>query len=156
MQSITSLIVKLENDFSHFQFVVGDTFYWDGTSQTVWYDPHDPQAQQLVLHEVSHGILKHHTYQKDIELITMERQAWAKAQHLASYYHVSIGDAVIQDTLDTYRTWLHARSTCPACANTGLQTAPSSYHCLACNQKWQVNDAKNCRLIRRRINKKSS
>ncbi|MCY1379960.1 hypothetical protein D9M68_895230 [compost metagenome] len=79
----------------------------------------------------------------------MERDAWRYAKEkLGSNYKVTITDTVIQDSLDTYRDWLHARSTCPNCQATGMQNRKRHYRCIACQHVWRVNDARICGLRR--------
>lgn len=105
-----------------------------------------------LLHELAHAILDHKTYARDIELIELERDAWTHAQAtLAPTYNIAIGTNQIEDALDTYRDWLHARSTCPNCQATGVQTERNAYKCLACLSKWRVNDARICALRRYKI-----
>jgi tRNA(Ile2) C34 agmatinyltransferase TiaS len=101
-----------------------------------------------LLHELSHGLLNHADYNYDIELIAMECKAWDKVGELAKKYEIVINDNIIQLTLDTYRDWLHSRSTCPSCKATGIQDGKKSYSCLACGYKWRVNEARICALRR--------
>ena len=54
----------------------------------------------------------------------------------------------IEEHLDTYRDWLHARSSCPDCTATGYQTDASTYACPACSHTWRVNEARICQLRR--------
>jgi len=149
MQSTTSITTKLHTDFPQFLFVDSSSHSWSPQANTIFYNSssHDPEA---LLHEVAHGLLGHQTFQRDIELLAMERDAWDYAQnHLALKYLLhKIDDSVIQESLDSYRDWLHSRSTCPDCKASGLQTAKNTYKCLACSTTWKVNDARNCALRR--------
>ena len=74
--------------------------------------------------------------------------AWDKALQLAPEYDVAITDELIEESLDTYRDWLHSRSLCPHCNATGVQTATRHYQCLACHHAWRVNEARTCALRR--------
>lgn len=79
----------------------------------------------------------------------MERDAWNRAKtQLGPQYAVDIKDSAIEQALDSYRDWLHARSTCPNCTATGFQTKKQHYSCLACGEKWRVNEARLCGLKR--------
>ena len=78
----------------------------------------------------------------------MERQAWDKAIDLADTYDAHIDDSIIETTLDSYRDWLHARSTCPTCSATGLQVKNRTYNCPVCHGQWRVNEARICALRR--------
>jgi hypothetical protein cdiviTM7_01560 len=107
-----------------------------------------------LLHEIAHAKLGHRNYQYDIQLIEMERAAWEYAvDTLAPKYDLtlSMDDDNIQDSLDSYRDWLHKRSLCPHCSAVGLQTTSSSYKCINCHSEWRVNQAKSCQLKRYQI-----
>lgn len=103
-----------------------------------------------LLHELSHAVLGHFSYERDIELIGKEVEAWRHARDsLAPKYKLSIPDEAIDDELETYREWLHARSSCPDCNLNGIQTETDTYRCLNCRAVWKANDARNCELRRR-------
>ena len=148
MPLMPSLIHKLEADFPAITFTEAEHFSWTAEDHTVLYDPSQDDADQLLLHEVSHGLLDHKEYRRDVELITMETAAWERAKELATPYAVELSEALIQDNLDTYRDWLHARSSCPDCTATGYQTDASTYACPACSHTWRVNEARICQLRR--------
>ena len=103
-----------------------------------------------VLHEVGHALLDHQIYSRDIELLGMERDAWQRAEVVAADLDLTIPDDVIQTHLDTYRDWLHARSLCPDCTQTGIQIDSAQYECPHCHATWRVNDARTCGLRRYR------
>lgn len=147
MPSTRLLIPRLKVDYPQFHFKQADSFLWSPSEQTVYYSPEDA-GYGFLLHELSHGLLSHADYTYDVELIAMERTAWDKAVELAKKYDATIDDDSIQSTLDTYRDWLHARSTCPACEATGLQIKKRLYTCPACHHTWRVNEARICGLRR--------
>jgi hypothetical protein len=148
MPSTLSLLPKLQKDYSQFLFTPSNRFSWSPTKHTVFYDEADTSNTGLLLHELAHGLLEHHDYSKDVELVAMESEAWDKALELAPQYGVKITDDAVQDNLDTYREWLHARSTCPRCEATGFQSGKSTYTCVACGHEWRVNEARICALRR--------
>jgi hypothetical protein len=144
----THLLPKLEKDFSAFHFTPATEFRWSPDEMTIYYDE-QARDDPTLLHELAHAVLDHKEYVKDIGLIELERDAWEYARNtLAPAYDVVIEEDVIQDSLDTYRDWLHARSTCPRCDATGLQIKKSDYRCIACGSTWRVNDARSCALRR--------
>ena len=153
MQSTTSLISQLKTSYPDFSFKKADHFLWSSSEQTIYYISNNHNDSAFLLHELSHAILNHSNYSHDVELIAMESKAWDKAIDLGNKYNVQIDGSIIQSTLDTYRDWLHRRSSCPACTATGIQTGGNSYKCLACNNKWQVNEARLCDLRRYKITK---
>src|SRR3546814_626438 len=133
MPSITSLLPQLTTDFPSVGFRAGHEFNWSHDDQFVYViadESSEPGLAQL-FHELSHSLLGHSDYSRDINLLKMERDAWEKARDVAKEYGVAVYDEVVQNHLDTYREWLHSRSTCPDCTATGMQTGPKTYHCIA-------------------------
>ena len=152
MRSMSSLIHKLKTVHPTITFVEGDQFSWSPATSTVLFNRELPHAPLLLLHELSHALLGHREYRRDIELIAMETAAWEQAKQEAETYNVRIDEAAIQDHLDTYRDWLHARSTCPNCSANGYQTERLQYECPACTHSWKVNEARLCALRRYSLN----
>lgn len=150
MSSISSILDSLINDFPDFTFRQSSEFRWSPHEKTIFYNPQEDAG--LLLHELGHAILGHVDYKRDVELITLERDAWSFAvQGLSPRYSISISEDDVQESLDTYRDWLHARSLCPQCASTGIQVARESYKCIACYALWRVNEARACALRRHLI-----
>lgn len=147
MPSTDSLLSKLSQDYPKVQFIAGTEFRFSPSEKAVYYLPDGPE---LLLHELSHSLLHHAYYIQDIDLLKMERDAWQKAQKIAPNYGLRIDEPMVQDHLDSYREWLHSRSTCPNCTATGHQTGTKTYHCDACGQDWRVNEARTCGLKRYR------
>jgi hypothetical protein len=149
MHSTLSLLTKLRSDYPQFTFNEASTFQWSPDTKTISVDSSSDDFAFFTLHELGHALLDHQSYRRDIDLIKIERDAWHFAvHHLAEVYAVTIPEDDIQDNLDTYREWLHARSTCPSCKMTGLQTSESHYSCLACGCRWKSNEARSCALRR--------
>ena len=151
MPSTASLASKLQTDYPQFLFIKASRFLWSPSEKTIFYTDKNNDNCIFLLHELSHGLLDHADYSHDIELIAMESKAWDKVTELANKYKVTINEKSIQLTLDTYRDWLHSRSTCPNCKATGVQNGKKSYYCLACNHEWRVNEARICALRRYKI-----
>ncbi len=149
--AFSDLVKRLQSDYKELDFVVDDVFYWSAKQKTVFYSQSSMQNAPQLLHEVAHGILGHHTYTRDINLLRLERAAWNKALEIAEHYNVEITDEIVEDALDSYRNWLHARSTCPRCTKTGIQTSTNLYRCVVCDQTWHTNDARTCGLKRTKV-----
>lgn len=143
------LLEKLEQDNPDLVFEPDEGFEWSPSDNTIKYDLSDPHFDARLLHELSHALLDHHRYVRDIDLIAMERDAWRHARmELGPRYEVRVDGDVIHHDMDTYRDWLHERSTCPKCASTGLETKKHLYKCLTCGHTWRVNEARTCALRR--------
>lgn len=149
-----TLLEHLQHDFPHLRFVQEQTFTWTPTQRTIRHAPLQTAADHAqLLHEVAHAVLNHTSYDTDIQLIDMERQAWEYAvHHLAPRYDMAMtmDDAIVQSSLDSYRDWLHRRSTCPTCSAVGIEQSWHTYRCLQCTRVWRVNEARTCRLRRYR------
>ncbi|MDO4271956.1 MAG: hypothetical protein Q4C83_03195 [Candidatus Saccharibacteria bacterium] len=141
------LIARLQNDFPDFAFVYDERPHWSAPTKTIHYSDDDMQT----LHELGHALLGHSNYGQDVELLQIERAAWDKARELAPSYGLGIDEEVIEEALDTYREWLHARSKCPRCSQTGVQGVNSSkYLCPTCHAVWRPSAAK-AGILRRYI-----
>lgn len=152
--TIPTLVAKLRVDFPTFTFKKGDICKWLPDSQEIHYIPAADRPYEL-LHEIAHALLGHSSYDRDITLIGMERDAWHyAATQLAPQYDTTIPDEYANEALESYRKWLHARATCPNCNATGVQTKRTTYICLACYTTWHVNEARTCQLRRNKITKK--
>jgi hypothetical protein len=151
MPPLTSLVAKLSADYPELSFVSSAEFSWSPSNKSVYYTSKSPSSASLLLHELSHALLGHDSYDKDISLIAMERDAWEKASDLAVDYGVTINEDTVQDHLDSYREWMHARSRCPSCDAIGVQNGKNTYHCVACRADWTVNEARLCGLKRYKI-----
>jgi hypothetical protein len=153
MPSTTSLVINLTRDYPQLLFKPGNDFYWSPNEKTVYYVDGSNDVAAF-LHELAHGLLEHSDYPRDITLIELERDAWTQAiDVLAPKYDMVIDSATAETALDSYRDWLHARSTCPNCHATGIQTKTDTYRCVACRVSWRVNEARICALRRYRLHK---
>lgn len=144
-----SLLPRVKKLFPNLIFQEGDEFRWSPKEKIITYTLTDESPAEHLLHEISHAELKHSTYSRDIELIAMERDAWGHARIvLGPQLGIDITSDIVENDLDTYRDWLHARSTCPSCTATGIQTDEKIYVCVACRATWRVNRAIGCALRR--------
>lgn len=147
MVKISSLISQLKRDYPQFNYRKSTVCSWEPHSQTVLYSSHADPA--YILHEMGHALLNHDTFEHDVSLLSIERAAWMYAKHeLATSYTIHIPDAIIEDSIDTYRDWIHKRSLCPHCGVNGIQQTKTTYSCAICNSTWKVNDARSCQLRR--------
>lgn len=145
------LLSKLKKTLPDVTFTAGDSFYWSPKKQQVTYIASDSEQNQwALLHEASHAILDHQTYNSDYELLHLEVAAWHEAKNLSQQYKITIDEEHVQDCLDTYRDWLHQRSTCPSCSTVCFQSSPNEYRCHNCYSTWHVSNSRFCRPYRLR------
>src|SRR5579872_2987754 len=127
MQKIVKQLSALLTGVS---FAEGDTFCWSPDTRVIRFKPQldTPTGTWSLLHEAGHAVLNHNDYNSDIELILLEVAAWEQAKQLAQKLGLSIDEDHVQDCIDTYRDWLHQRSTCPRCGLVSLQMSSQQYH----------------------------
>lgn len=148
MPSTASIISQLRLKYPDITFTPSDVFSWSPKEKTVYFIPDQPDTTSFLMHELSHAILGHDDYSRDIELVNMESKAWDKAVQVGQGFGITISEDTMQDNIDTYRDWLHARSTCPNCQSAGVQDKKNTYQCPACGHYWRVNEARLCGLKR--------
>jgi len=143
---------KLGNDYPQFCFKAGKQEYWSPKTNTITFNPKRKFAElsYSVLHELAHALLEHKNYQSDFELLKMEAEAWELAAMTGKKYGVKIDYEHIQNCLDTYRDWLHRRSTCPTCGMHVLQSDISTYRCFNCQTAWKVSAGRFVRPYRKK------
>jgi hypothetical protein len=143
------LIRKLRRDYPGLVFSVGEAHCWSPEYGQIFYADDGQQSGIAgLLHELGHARLHHERYDTDLDLLKKEVAAWHEARQLAGAYGLVLGEEHIEDCLDTYRDWLHKRSTCPGCEAIGIQEAKRRYTCLNCGQRWEVSTARFCRPYR--------
>ena len=145
------LLESLQLALPEQQFTAGKKFYWSPESGEVFYnvDGAGERDAWALLHETGHALLEHESYKTDIELLKMEIAAWEKAHELGTQFGIKIDENHVQDCLDTYRDWLHARALCPSCTTRCLQhTSGHEYRCHNCHTSWKVTPSRFCRPYR--------
>lgn len=149
-------ISKLSIALPGVKFIKSDSFHWSPKNQTISYiDLSEEQNVWALLHEAAHAVLEHMSYQSDFELLKLEVSAWDQAKKLGEDLGHKVDEEHIQDCLDTYRDWLHQRSTCPSCSSVCLQASPNQYRCHNCYTVWNVSNSRFCRPYRLRTSSES-
>jgi hypothetical protein len=144
-----TFISKLRQDYPDVVFIASDKASWSAVSRQVTYvSLEHPTNKLATIHELGHAQLDHREYESDVDLLQKEVAAWKYASTIAQRYGLSIDDEHIQSCLDSYRDWLHRRSTCPLCEAHGLQRSRSLYGCFNCQTTWTVSRQRLCRPYR--------
>lgn len=157
MQLIKKKFKQIIADHPQYAFEEGVDFMWSPVDSRIYFAPVDTQeGLWTLLHELAHAQLGHNEYSHDITLLRHETAAWQHAlANLGPKYNAIPSEDFIQDHLDTYRDWLNRRSTCPDCAQNGVQTNANTYSCNNCRCAWRVNEARLCGLQRTRLQEQS-
>lgn len=145
------LLKALQASLPDLSFTAGEKFYWSPETHEVFYKSGGGAAKDewALLHETGHALLGHASYKTDVELLKMEIAAWEKAHELGKQFGIAIDEDHVQDCLDTYRDWLHARALCPTCKTRCLQNnSGRDYRCHNCHTSWKVTSSRFCRPYR--------
>ena len=152
---MTEQIINFTNKLlPDIKFESGDSFFWSPKQNKITYNEstiESPIGSWSMLHEVAHAVMKHTNYNSDLGLLKLEVEAWDEAKKLGDELGLTIDEDHIQDCLDTYRDWLHRRSTCPNCGIVCLQSTSRLYSCHNCSTSWHVSASRFCRPYRLQI-----
>ena len=136
-----SLLQHLKKDFPDLSFKSGSGFSWSALKATITYNSSQLTTDDglwALFHELGHAELQHSNFDDDFTLLTLEVAALRQAKVIVTRYGLAIDEEHIQDCLDTYRDWLHARAKCPACGVVSLQGKNYVYNCPNCKTSWKV------------------
>ena len=147
----------LATDYHSFRFCL-EKKRFSFRQNTIFLGPPQPNFALLTLHELSHGLCGHKDYHTHVERLKIESAAWQRAKTILKNYQKSAasllqspqknirnsGQALqsvlpswdqdfVEDSLDTYRDWLHGKSRCRKCGLTCYQDASGQYHCPFCD-----------------------
>ncbi len=144
------LVVRLAADYPELRFRVGKKFMFrpprtiimeaNGGTLGGSEEPYDGvkrasdglEWRLQLLHEMGHALAGHRDFRTDPGRLKLEREAWERARGLAAAYNIRYDEEFVEGVLDTYRDWLHQRSTCPECGLTRYQARDGRWHCPGC------------------------
>ncbi len=140
-----ALVSKLKYIIPDINFVIASSFSWSPATKTIGYPSKVEDVtvgSWSLIHETGHAVLEHVNYTSDVELLLMEVAAWQEARKIAKKVNLIIDEDHIENCLDTYRDWLHQRSTCPRCGVVSLQLKNRNYQCHNCYMNWHVSSSR--------------
>lgn len=124
-------VAQLRVDFPEFKFKKAKKSRWSSAERVIYYTN---DAREL-MHELGHAVLGHRFIGSDVGLLRQERAAWTKARELALGYSVILDEEYIEESMDTYRRWLHKRSLCTRCKYSAIEEG-GVYRCFMCGNTW--------------------
>lgn len=141
--NLFALITHLETAYPQFTFRCREKrFKFRYPDQIFLENPEIPACPPAIfalqtLHELGHALCKHKNYDTDVSRLKIEREAWeaAKKAYLdlpKTLKTFTFDEDFVEDSLDTYRDWLHNRSKCKNCGLTRYQTPDGLWHCPRC------------------------
>ncbi len=146
--------LEIIKTFSDYKFVGSSEFYWSAIDKTIHYDSKligSEEGLYKLIHEIGHAKSGHKNFNSGIRLLSLETEAWEKAQSIAKTFDIEIPADYIEHSLDSYRDWLHKRSTCPQCKSIGVESGENEYRCFNCRQKWAVSGDQRSRCYRSKL-----
>lgn len=152
-KTISRDYIKIIYNFSEYKFVDSREFYWSAIDKTIHFDSRRMGSEEglyKLIHEIGHAESQHKNFTSGIRLLSLETEAWDKAKDIASTFGLSIPEEFIEHSLDSYRDWLHKRSTCPQCSSIGVESGENEYRCFNCKQKWVVSGDQRSRCYRQK------
>lgn len=152
MTKLNDVLVQLQNQDTSVKYIAGNEFKWSYKERTITYiNNNEYTSIWALIHESAHAQLNHNNYKTDQQLLTLEMQAWQRAKTIANSLDVKIDQDYIEDCLDTYRDWLHKRSTCPTCHIASTQNNVGTYKCFNCLCCWNVPVSPQCKIIKTKV-----
>ncbi|MBQ6355310.1 hypothetical protein IJJ18_02745 [Candidatus Saccharibacteria bacterium] len=141
--SLVNLLNYLETAYPNFRFKVGNRFKFCYPNQISLENPENSAIPPAffalqTLHELGHALCKHKDYNTDVSRLKIERAAWEAAKTAYEKLPDDLRNTFkwdkdyVEDSLDTYRDWLHKKSTCKTCGLTCYQTPDGKWHCPRC------------------------
>ncbi len=146
--------ITIMNDFSDISFVESKEFYWSAKENTVHYNSSEFKSIRgtyRLIHEIGHALCNHKNYVSGVGLLALETEAWSKASEIAKKYGLVIDTDYIESCLDSYRDWLHRRSSCPDCTSISVESGENEYKCFNCLKKWAVSGNQRSRCYRQTL-----
>ena len=147
-----TLLQQIRIDYPVITFMLSSESRWEPRSKTIFYNPKQDRPEWSLLHELGHMQAQHSSYSSDVQLLAMELEAWELAKVIAKDYSISVDQGRIDECMDSYRDWLHKRSSCPRCHQTGVQGTTQVYRCPNCHEQWSVSSSRFCRPYRKKQN----
>lgn len=126
----------IKTAYPEFTFRPGRKFLFR-PKKTICYLEADDNFRLLLLHELAHALLGHFSYDKSLERLQIERDAWEKTRELCEKHSVPFDESIAETELDTYRDWVHQKTLCKTCGLTCLEVSPESLYCPFCQKTYK-------------------
>ncbi|MBQ2660046.1 hypothetical protein IJF86_01320 [Candidatus Saccharibacteria bacterium] len=132
MENFTNLLEKVKQSYPNFTYKTGAKFAFR-PPKTIIIGPYEPHSELVLLHELGHAIINKNSFKTDVERLKIESIAWEKAKSLCQEFNQEFDSDFAESELDSYRDWLHQKSTCKKCGLTRFETTDGKYHCPHCD-----------------------
>ena len=133
--SDSDFLSKLISDYPQFSFKSGKKFKFR-PKKTIFYVSKSPNFKPLLLHELSHALLGHFSFETSLERLQIERDAWQKTSELCALYSIPFSEDFFAEELDSYRDWLHKKTLCRVCGLSCIELSSTSLYCPKCQKTY--------------------
>ena len=128
-----TFLESIKKSYPDFAFRPGHKFLFR-PPKTIRYIESDENFRLLLLHELAHAILGHFSFDRSLERLQIERDAWAKTRELCSLYSIPFDEEFAEAELNTYRDWVHQKTLCKHCGLSCLEVSSESLYCPFCQK----------------------
>ncbi|MBR5389409.1 hypothetical protein IK146_02525 [Candidatus Saccharibacteria bacterium] len=123
----------LQESYPDYVFKPGRKFLFR-PPKSIYYLESDENFRLLILHELAHALLGHYTFDRSLERLQIERDAWAKTRELCQLHSIPYDDNLAETELNTYRDWVHQKTLCKRCGLSCLEVSSESLYCPFCQK----------------------
>ncbi len=131
-----AFLETIKKTYPEFTFRPGRKFLFH-PPKSIRYLESDENFRFLLLHELSHALLGHFSFNRSLERLQIERDAWAKTRELCSLHSVTFNEELAETELNTYRDWVHQKTLCKHCGLSCLEVSSESLYCPFCQRKYK-------------------
>ncbi len=131
-----AFLKELQENYPNFVFKPGHKFLFR-PKKTIYYIEANDNFRLLLLHELAHALLEHFSFDRSLERLEIERDAWEKTQKLCVIYNIPFDEKLAESELNTYRDWVHQKTLCKTCGLTCLEVSSESLYCPFCQKTYK-------------------
>ena len=131
-----AFLSAVKESYPDFTFRPGHKFLFR-PPKSIRYLESDENFRMLLLHELAHALLHHFSFDRSLERLQIERDAWAKTRELCTLHSVPFDEELAEAELNTYRDWVHQKTLCKHCGLSCLEVSSESLYCPFCQKMYK-------------------
>ena len=131
-----AFLETLKKSYPDFSFKPGRKFLFRPKT-SIFYLETNENFRLLLLHELSHALLGHFSFDRSLERLQIERDAWEKTRALCEELNVPFDNSLAEAELNTYRDWVHQKTLCKTCGLSCLEVSSESLYCPFCQKYYK-------------------
>ena len=136
-----TFLETIKEAYPEFSFRPGSKFLFR-PPKSIRYIESDDNFRLLLLHELSHALLGHFSFDRSLERLQIERDAWSKTRELCLFHSVPFDEEFAEAELNTYRDWVHQKTLCKRCGLSCLEVSSESLYCPFCQKYYKKSRPK--------------